>query len=234
MPDIGNAKDCLKLPSTTFSVFTLKNETWRSYLWLVSQYSIVLYSFCLYRACFTHLISSNLSCNLCLWYYDQLVHFDKETNAKVYRQSLREYSWHFHCSFEWDLTSHMTLYIEACIGRTPCIKPYQTFRVNYNQAYLESLVKPGSTRHSILVDNCQKPGKSGSARVYQGHKAFNQTFGARTDTTAFPEGVHLIQVSLYMIQSPQLVRHCAWAIRHENKVDYYYYFTLEMLCQFFF
>ena len=35
-------------------------------------------SFCLYRACFTHLISSNLSCNLCFWYYDQLVHFDKE------------------------------------------------------------------------------------------------------------------------------------------------------------
>ena len=26
-------------------------------------------SFCLYRACFTHLISSDLSCNLCLWYW---------------------------------------------------------------------------------------------------------------------------------------------------------------------
>ena len=51
--------------------------------------------------------------------------------------------------------------------------------VNYNQAYLESLVKPGSTRLSILVDNCQKPGKSGSTRVYQAHQAFNQTFGAR-------------------------------------------------------
>ena len=55
---------------------------------------------------------------------------------------------------------------------------YQTFMVNYNQAYLESLVKPGSTRLSILVDNCQKPGKSGSTRVYQAHQAFNQTFGA--------------------------------------------------------
>ena len=51
--------------------------------------------------------------------------------------------------------------------------------VNYNQAYLESLVKPGSTRLSILVDNCQKPGKSGSTRVYQAHQAFNQTFDAR-------------------------------------------------------
>ena len=51
--------------------------------------------------------------------------------------------------------------------------------VLYNQAYLESLVKPGSTRLSILVYNCQKPGKSGSTRVYQAHQAFNQTFGAR-------------------------------------------------------
>ena len=40
-----------------------------------------LISFCLYRACFTHLISSNLRCNLCLWYYDQLVHFNKKINA---------------------------------------------------------------------------------------------------------------------------------------------------------
>ena len=54
--------------------------------------------------------------------------------------------------------------------------------VNYNQAYLESLVKPGSTRLSILVDNCQKPGKSGSTRVYQAHQAFNPTFGARDIT----------------------------------------------------
>ena len=44
-------------------------------------HSTVLFSIssCLYRASFTHLISSNLSCNLCLWY--QLVHFDKEINA---------------------------------------------------------------------------------------------------------------------------------------------------------
>ena len=51
--------------------------------------------------------------------------------------------------------------------------------VNYNQAYLESLVKPGSSRLSILVDNCQRPGKSGSTRVYQTQHAFTQTFGAR-------------------------------------------------------
>ena len=30
------------------------------------------------------MISSNLSCNLFLLYYDQLVHFDKEINASTY------------------------------------------------------------------------------------------------------------------------------------------------------
>ena len=51
--------------------------------------------------------------------------------------------------------------------------------VNHNQAYLESLVKQGSTRLSILVDDSQKPRKSGSNRVYHAHQVFNQTFGAR-------------------------------------------------------
>ena len=32
MPDTGNAKDYFELPPTTFSVFTLKNVTWRTYL----------------------------------------------------------------------------------------------------------------------------------------------------------------------------------------------------------
>ena len=78
-------------------------------------------SFSLYRACFTHLSFSNLSCNLCLWYYDQLVLFNKEINANVYRHSLWEYSERFHCSFEWHLTPHITLSIETCIRRTPCM-----------------------------------------------------------------------------------------------------------------
>ena len=51
--------------------------------------------------------------------------------------------------------------------------------------YLESLVKPGSTRLSILVDNSQKPGKFGSTRVCQAHEAFNQTFGARAMMSAW-------------------------------------------------
>ena len=32
MLDTGNAKDYLELPPTTFSIFTLKNVTWRTYL----------------------------------------------------------------------------------------------------------------------------------------------------------------------------------------------------------
>ena len=32
MPDTGNAKDYLELPPTSFSIFALKNVTWRTYL----------------------------------------------------------------------------------------------------------------------------------------------------------------------------------------------------------
>ena len=88
MLDTRNVKDCLESPPTNFSIFTLRNVTGRTYLISTGLFSI---SFCLYRAYFTHLISSNLSCNLFLLYYDQLVHFDKEINAKVYRYSLWEY-----------------------------------------------------------------------------------------------------------------------------------------------
>ena len=88
--------------------------------------------FCLYRACFTHLISSNLSCNLCLWYFDQLVHLNKEINAN---DSLWEYSKPFHCSFEWHLTPHMTLSIETCIRRAPCIKRTLQYSPRMSSSY---------------------------------------------------------------------------------------------------
>ena len=52
----------------------------------------------------------------------KLVHFGKEINANVYRHSLWDYSKRVHSSFEWHLTPHMTLSIETCIRRTPCIK----------------------------------------------------------------------------------------------------------------
>ena len=40
MPDTGNAKDYLELPPSTFSIFTLKNVTWRTYLISSTEYSI--------------------------------------------------------------------------------------------------------------------------------------------------------------------------------------------------
>ena len=86
MPDIGNAKDCLELPPTNFSISTLKNVIWRTYL--IS---------CTVRYCFLfRFVSSNLSCNLFLWYYDQLVLFDKEINANLYPHCFWEYSKRFH------------------------------------------------------------------------------------------------------------------------------------------
>ena len=86
--------------------------------------STVLFSisFCLYRTCFNHVLSSILSCNLCIGTMIKLVQFDKEISANVYRHSLWDYSKRFHCSFEWHLTPHMTLSIETCIKWTPCIK----------------------------------------------------------------------------------------------------------------
>ena len=90
----------------------------------VKFHSTVLFSisFCVCRACFTHVSSSNLSCNICLWWYVQLILFNKGINADVYRYSLWEHSKRFHCSFEWHLTPHMMLSIETCIRQTPCIK----------------------------------------------------------------------------------------------------------------
>ena len=117
MSDTGNAKDCLELPPTIFFIFTLKKK--RDLISFTAQFSI---SFCLYRACFTHLNSSNLSCNLCLWYYNQLVHFDKEINANEYHHCLSWIILNVFIVHEWHLTPHMTLSIETCVRRTPCIK----------------------------------------------------------------------------------------------------------------
>ena len=87
-------------------------------------HSTVLFSisFCLKRACFTHLISSNLSYNLCLWYYDRLVTLIKklmQTYIVKISGSILNLST---VQFKWHLTPHMTLSIETCIRRTPCIK----------------------------------------------------------------------------------------------------------------
>ena len=118
MPDTGNAKDYLELPPTTFSIFTLKNVTWRTYL-------ISFTVQCCFLFCFVSIQLVSLIWVLQIWgaiYVYGTRIFNKEINANIYHHSLWEYSKRFHCSFEWHLTPHMTLFIETCIRRTPCIK----------------------------------------------------------------------------------------------------------------
>ena len=114
--DTGNAKDCHPQIKKKIKKRHLMNL-------FVKFHSTVLFSisFCLCRACFTHVSSSNLSCNICLWWCVQLILFNKGINADVYRYSLWEHSKRFHCSFEWHLTPHMMLSIETCIRQTPVL-----------------------------------------------------------------------------------------------------------------
>ena len=118
MPDTGNVKDCH--PQIFQFLFKKRDLTN-----VFDQFhSAVLFSisFYLYRTCFTHLISSNSSCNLCLWCFYQLLHLNKEIMQTYIVIVSGTTAKRFHCSFEWHLTPHMTLSIETCIRRTPCIK----------------------------------------------------------------------------------------------------------------
>ena len=58
-------RKCEKLPPTIFSIFILKKRDLTNLFDQFQGTTLVSISFCLYRACLTHLISSNLSCNLC-------------------------------------------------------------------------------------------------------------------------------------------------------------------------
>ena len=63
----------------------------KSGLWPVIERDLISFTvrYCfLFRFVFIELVSSNLSCNLCLWYYNQLIHFHKEINANVYHHGL--------------------------------------------------------------------------------------------------------------------------------------------------
>ena len=122
MPDTGNAKDCLESPPTFFSIFTFKNLTWRTYLISFT----VLYCF-LFRFVCIELVS--LIWFLQIWVeiyvYGTMINW-----ITLIKKLMQTYivivSWstakRFLCSFEWHLTSHMPLFIENCIRRTPCIK----------------------------------------------------------------------------------------------------------------
>ena len=90
MPGAGNAKDCYP---QIFRFYTKK----RDLVNLFDQFhSTVLFSIfrfvCIELVALIWVKSSDLSCHLCLWYYDQLVLFNKEIHANVYRHSLWEYS----------------------------------------------------------------------------------------------------------------------------------------------
>ena len=116
IPDTRNAKDCIELPPTNFSIFTLKTVTWRTYLISFTlQNCFLLHFVCIELVSLIWFLKIWVAIRLCLWYYDQLLHFDKKINANVYLHSLWEYYF----------TPHMTLYIKTCIRQTPCIKRTQ-------------------------------------------------------------------------------------------------------------
>ena len=78
------------------------------------QYCFLI-SFHLDRACFTHLISSNLRSNLMFKVLWSIFPLEERNNGNVFCHSLWKYSKRFHCSFERHLTPHMTLSIETCL-----------------------------------------------------------------------------------------------------------------------
>ena len=108
MPDTGNAKDC------THKFFDFYSIELVSLIWFLQ-----------------------LSCNLCLWYYDQLVHCNKEINIVMVTESI----------------------------------------LNVSTVYLNGI-------WHLIGRYLSKPVLGGHPSLYQ------------ADTTAFPEGVRLIQVSL--------------------------------------
>ena len=121
MPDTGNVKDCFEVPLTNFSIFTLKNVTWRTYL-----ISFTVQDCFLFRFVCIELVSLIwfLQFWVAIYVYGtmiKLVHFDKEVKANVFRHSLWDYSKRFHCSFQWHLTPRVTLSIKTCIGGHPVL-----------------------------------------------------------------------------------------------------------------
>ena len=93
-------------PCNTYSQPSLTRRS------VLEYWSLIL--FCLYIACFTHLISWNMRCNLPLKSFSQFVHF-KEINSNVYRHSLWSIP-RFHYFLEWYLISHFTFSIQTCIS----------------------------------------------------------------------------------------------------------------------
>ena len=122
MPDTGNAKDCLELPPTNFSIFTLKNVTWRTYL-----ISFTVQCCFLFRFVCIELVS--LIWVLQIWVaiyvygtiltWPALIKKSMITYIVIVSGSILNVST-VHLNGIWHLI--MTLSIETCIRQTPCIK----------------------------------------------------------------------------------------------------------------
>ena len=107
-----------KIATHKFFDSYIKNVTWPTYLISFTvQYCFLFRSVCIELVSLIWVLQIWVA----IYVYGTII-FNKEINANVYRHSLWEYSKRFHCSFEWHLTPHMTLSIETCIRRTPCIK----------------------------------------------------------------------------------------------------------------
>ena len=112
-----------RLPPTNFSIFTLKNVTWRAYLISFTVQCCFLFHFvCIELLSLFWFLQIWVAIYVYGAMINKLVPLNKEINANVCRHSLWEYSKRFHCSFELHLTSHLTSCIETCIRWTPCIR----------------------------------------------------------------------------------------------------------------
>ena len=126
MPDTRNAKDCLELPPTNFSIFTLKNVTWPTYLISFTVQDCFLFRFvCIELVLliwfFQIWVAIHVYGTMINWF--TLIKKLMQTSIVIVSGSIINAST-VHAS-EWHLTPHMTLSIENCIRRTPCIKRTQ-------------------------------------------------------------------------------------------------------------
>ena len=118
MSDTGNAKDCLELSPTNFSIFTLKNVTWRIYL---ISFPV---QYCFYFVLFLFSLIWFLKIWVVIYVFGTLINWSSllkkfmQTYIVIVSGSILNVST-VHLNDIWHLTS---LSIETCIRRTPCIK----------------------------------------------------------------------------------------------------------------
>ena len=121
----GNAKDCLELPPTNFSILTLKNVTWRTYLISFTVQYCFLFYFPFRFVCI-ELVSLIwfLQIWVAIYVYGTMINWSTlikkltQTYIVIVSGSIINVS-AVHLN---GMTPPMMLSIETCIRRTPCIK----------------------------------------------------------------------------------------------------------------